>query len=368
MDRLNSIEELQALVTSGFTDWKQYGAVYTKRLDNLILFNYTPEAMMNNRWTWLERVSRGLILDVNTGEVIARPFDKFFNWGEYGHAPAPNGTIKTITEKMDGSLGIGYRYDGKSRIATRGSFDSEQALWATEFVNRVHPVLCQGDTIMDDWTFLFEIIYPGNRIVVDYGNEEKLVLLALRNRQTGEYFPSQILPAIGVLLGVPVAPVHTFADMSAVLASTASIDHEGYVIEMSDGSRWKVKGDKYRALHKIISHVSFNAVLDALKADGWHEYRSVVPEEFWDEIDAYHTEITTVIDGYHATIVNTLTDDKITAFKAQPRKELALWVQQYPRELWGCFFNHFDGKYDRRKLLDLIPRRNVRTRVERGEA
>jgi RNA ligase len=72
---LTCIQDLQQALLSGETNWGQYGSVSTKRLGDLILFNYTAEAMMNNQWTWLETVSRGLILNAKTGEVVARPFD-----------------------------------------------------------------------------------------------------------------------------------------------------------------------------------------------------------------------------------------------------------------------------------------------------
>lgn len=362
MDDLNTMEDLQRLVVAGFTDWKQYGAVYTKRFDNLILFNYTPEAVYADRWTWLERVSRGLILNAETGEVVARGFDKFFNWFEGGRMPEPGSTIETICEKLDGSLGISFFHDGKLRIATRGSFESDQALWATEFINRVHPGLMGADS---RFTLLFEIIYPANRIVVDYGTDEKLALLAVRNRETGEYLPFNRVQMLGYQYDVPVAPVHTFADMDSVLASTASIEHEGYVIEMSDGSRWKIKGEKYRTLHKIISQVSFNAVLDALMCDGWVNYRMAVPEEFWPEIDGYHAEITQVVECSHADILSNMTDDLIASFPT--RKDMALWVQQQPRELQRFYFNHYDKKFKYEDLFKMIPRRTTRTRIEKGD-
>ena len=77
---MKSIEELQQLVVQGFTDWEQYGHVNTNVSGNLILFNYNLFAQIEGEWKWFERVARGLILNRTTGEVVARPYDKFFNW------------------------------------------------------------------------------------------------------------------------------------------------------------------------------------------------------------------------------------------------------------------------------------------------
>ncbi|HRF99146.1 MAG TPA: hypothetical protein PLZ51_28235, partial [Aggregatilineales bacterium] len=74
--------------------------------------------------------------------------------------------------KMDGSLGILYRWQGAYYIATRGNFDSDQAIWATIFL-RTHYDL---HNLADEYTLLFEIIYPDNRIVVNYGQRQDLVL------------------------------------------------------------------------------------------------------------------------------------------------------------------------------------------------
>lgn len=46
-------------------------------------------------------------------------------------------------------------------IATRGSFESDQALWATEWIQkRFRPV-----DFLAGYTYLYEIIYPENRVV-----------------------------------------------------------------------------------------------------------------------------------------------------------------------------------------------------------
>lgn len=57
------------------------------------------------------------------------PVPKFFNWGQGGRYTTAK--IKRVFSKEDGSLGISYR----NKIATRGSFDSDRALWSTEFLD-----------------------------------------------------------------------------------------------------------------------------------------------------------------------------------------------------------------------------------------
>jgi RNA ligase len=230
-----TLADIQTLASSGFEDWKQYGEVSVDSDGDLLIFNYTPKAQYEARWNFFERVSRGLIVNRATGEIVARPFDKFFNWSEDGRYAA--GHIVTATEKMDGSLGILYRLNDGYRIATRGAFHSEQAEWATKFLNANVDL----NDLPNDLTLLFEIIYPENRVVVDYHGEEKLVLLAARNRVTGDYLP--FFPGVyelGQKYGFPLPKVFAFNNVSDIIRVTGSlsVDEEGYVIEFSDGQRF----------------------------------------------------------------------------------------------------------------------------------
>lgn len=132
---IENMEQLQTLVRAGETEWAQYGDVRAVYHEGLVLFNYTQQCQYAGRWNWFEQQSRGLILNATTGEIVARPFPKFFNLGEC--TPALGATIDYITEKWDGSLGILYRHNDEYKIATRGSFTGEQAQWATDFLKTI---------------------------------------------------------------------------------------------------------------------------------------------------------------------------------------------------------------------------------------
>src|SRR5262249_21253305 len=130
MDEIKSIADIQTLAKSGFTDWKQYGNVTVKKHGDLLIFNYNTMAQYEGRWNFFEQVSRGLIINWKTGEIVARPFDKFYNWMEGGRRA--KGHIVAITEKLDGSLAVLLRTPEGYRISTRGEITSKQAQWATD--------------------------------------------------------------------------------------------------------------------------------------------------------------------------------------------------------------------------------------------
>ncbi|QOR67967.1 hypothetical protein IM538_07490 [Cytobacillus suaedae] len=49
---------------------------------DIIILNYTENATYEKRWNELTLNCRGLIVNERTGEILARPFPKFFNYGE----------------------------------------------------------------------------------------------------------------------------------------------------------------------------------------------------------------------------------------------------------------------------------------------
>lgn len=120
---------------------------------DLIIWNYSQRCQFAKEWNAYTEMCRGLITD-SEGNIVARPFRKFFNWGERDvNIPEE---MPEVTEKVDGSMGILY-FDGeRPYIATRGSFKSEQALHATELIQKSG--LTKKDFI-DGKTYIFEIIY-----------------------------------------------------------------------------------------------------------------------------------------------------------------------------------------------------------------
>ena len=146
---------------------------------DLTIWNYTPKVQYERLWDDITMQCRGLVTN-SKGEIVARPFKKFFNYEEYKPEEIPNEDF-VVYEKLDGSLGILFNYQGEWILSTRGSFTSPQSIKGKEILNK-HDI----SAWRKDNTYLFEIIYPENRIVVDYGNEEKLVVIGCIHTETGD--------------------------------------------------------------------------------------------------------------------------------------------------------------------------------------
>lgn len=287
----------------------------TKHPDaDLWVYNYTAKAQYEWVWNDTTMSCRGLILDVR-GNVIARPFPKFFSKEqlEYTDLHVPWHEPHTITDKMDGSLGILYWMRGRPCIATRGSFTSPQAQWATAFLQT------NFDTsVLDrDLTYLFEIIYPQNRIVVDYGTTEDLFFITAIDRVSGK---EHVNPG-------PFRSVTTLQPDEMDDRPNA----EGYVIRFASGFRVKVKYDEYKRLHKIVTGTSNVTVWEWLR-DGRNllELADKVPDEFHKWLMVTHRGLMRDYDG--------VLKQCIRDYKEYPaRKDTAMYFQtcKYPQVLFA---------------------------------
>jgi RNA ligase len=238
----------------------------------LQLLNYTDKAQFDKEWNEYTLECRGLIFDKN-GTIIARPFGKFFNYEEVDNIP--NSKFK-VFQKLDGSLGIVYYYNKQWNIATRGSFNSDQAQYARENLMIEYKALI--DKLDKNNTYLFEIIYPENRIVVDYNTSQRLVLLGCINTQTG------IEIDIDNIEYPDKALTYSFEDFNSIIATQSEESKdEGYVIQFEDGSRLKMKYDKYKSLHKIMCNFTPRIVWESLKNNTPMDLSSV-PDEFYNQV------------------------------------------------------------------------------------
>lgn len=239
----------------------------------LSIWNYSRTCQYNRLWDEVTLNCRGLVLD-NEGNVIAKPFPKFFNYEEHTSEEIPNELFE-VYEKMDGSLGICFYYNNEWHIATRGSFVSEQAVKGRELLNKY-----KYKYLPTDCTYLFEIIYPENRIVVDYGTDEKLVMLASIQTNTGKEYDiyNEGYDELGFEL---VMKYNTFGEGFDELKKEISNSKEGYVIRFRNGMRMKIKGDEYVRLHKILTNFSTTDIWELLRTGGnMNEFLERVPDEF----------------------------------------------------------------------------------------
>lgn len=314
---------------------------------HLVSFCYNQETVFNKNWDEITRAARGIIFDRETGELLARPWQKFFNLGEMPETRLEN-IINLqqplfhnpffVSKKLDGSLGIMY-YDKVVKnfaIATKGSFVSEQAQFATEWA-RHHLNLSNID---NTFTYLFEIIYPTNKIIVDYRGKTGLVLLGMVNKVTGREVSPYVLQENATAINVECVEQVEFNSISAIVANCETlVGEEGFVItflniqgqdKMQD-LKIKIKGEWYKKMHSLISSLTPLGMWRAWEVGGIpRDYLMVIPEEFKDAslslanvINTLHNDEAQKNEEIYEKIITGLGDNKhdIKSFAIKCQKE-----------------------------------------------
>jgi RNA ligase len=246
----------------------------------LTIWNYTEKVQYEGLWDEVTLSCRGLVTD-DRAVVFARPFKKFFNMEEGKHTPTSE---FEVFEKMDGSLGIMFKYNGEVICATRGSFASDQAVWMSKFAKEYN----YQDIIVDGFTYLFEIIYPENRIVVNYGDQERLVLLGIIKTESGEEVPYDDISFDGWDIVNKYDGIRDYSELKSKIDNNA----EGFVVRFSNGDRMKIKGEEYLRLHKVMTNLSTTAVWEVLSNGGsMDDLLKDVPDEFYGKVKEYEKSL-----------------------------------------------------------------------------
>lgn len=295
---------------------------------DLIIWNYTAACQYDFAWDEYTRICRGLITDLE-GNIVSRPFPKFHNLSEHlgddSRLPSLNWKQNFyVTEKFDGSLGVLYPTPKGYKIATRGSFISEQSIKGTMLLSKLtqnfHP----------HYTYLFEIIYPENRIVVDYGDSEKLVLLDVVDTLTGKSVYNFERFAREINCDCVFDLKLEQKDMEALSGS----NREGVVVRFDDGTRIKIKIEEYVRLHRLITGTNARSIWDILQHKGdLKDLLDRVPDEYYNWVKKTEEKIK---NDYTSIVVQAVKD-----FAEAPdyfnRKEFAEYARKtkYPSLLFS---------------------------------
>jgi RNA ligase len=241
--------------------------------EDLYILNYTPKTQYEGFWNEYTLNCRGLIID-SSGLIKARCFKKFFNYEE-----SKSDVLKrlnknlsfTVQEKLDGSLGILYWIKDKPFIATRGSFESKQAIEATKILQSYNKIYLDKSL-----TYLFEIIYPENRICVDYGNKRGLFFLSAFEIKSGV--------ETDIETSFPCCKNFILKEDFSYLKELNLPNKEGFVVRFEDGYRFKIKFNDYIRLHNLIFSISSRSIWEYLKSKKEIPLDSI-PDEIYKWID-----------------------------------------------------------------------------------
>lgn len=323
------LHQLNARVEAGHVFAKPDG-------HGLTLYGYTQPCVYERAWDDITEQARGIVLD-DEGNVVSRPFRKFFNLGERPETmiDALPAEVPELADKLDGSLVIVFWHPTRKEFvaSTRGGWSNEQTDAAMRWLAMCDPMLSR------EHTYLFELVAPWNRIVVQYEREEMILIGRIHTATGREDSYAELAESaseVGSWLKVvgfsrrPIASVNMDEEVP---------NAEGFVARFSNGLRVKMKYAEYRRLHKILTGLSIKGVWELLSENDGKVPIPDVPDEF---LAWYDEQCGKFLDAF-----GDIEREARAIFDACPvgaeRKELAAYFSATPK-LCGVLFYMLDGK------------------------
>jgi len=224
-----------------------------------------------------------------------------------------------VFDKVDGSCVQIFRYFDEIVVMTLGSFQSDQSKIAEKLLYSKYSDSLKH--IEPGFTYIFELIVPENRIVLNYGDDSKLVLLTVRdNDDDSEFLPTSI--------GFPVVDELKLSIEQLMIEKSRPdfVNKEGFVIRFSNGFRVKIKYEEYFRLHKIMTGVNEKFVWEFMK-EGKEIPLDGVPDEFFQYVTSIKEQL---LDKYSEIDFVASSTFRELFVEGESRKEFAMKALKSP--------------------------------------
>lgn len=293
----------------------------------LTIYNYTAKTQWEHLWDEVTKHCRGLIVDWR-GEIVGNCLVKFFNYNEPDAQNIDTSGPVQVTDKLDGSYLAVCIYDSKIVTATRGSFESDQALVADQIISATPEYQAALRLLCADSTAIFEVIFPENRIVLDYGTMRDIVLIG--TIANFELANGKQLWTPAAKLNWPGRVVETFdcKTFAEALAMPPRNNAEGIVVYFENsGERVKIKQQRYLELHKLIFDLTPKRIWERRMAgETITDILRDLPDEFHTAVIVFNDELQdrfdSVIEDVEAAYKRVIT--KLRSTQKLTRKDFAL--------------------------------------------
>ena len=226
---------------------------------DFILLKYSQiDSDFNNE---IVRECRGLIINKNLNPVCV-PFYKFGNYGE-PYADNIDWTTAKVEEKIDGSLIKVWNYDGKWTVSTNGTIFAHKANIGSDTDNEMTVNTTYSNfgelfeaaatkvglditSLNPQYTYMFELVSPYNRVVVPYESID-LYHIGTRDNIT--------LKEIETDIGIKKPKTYQCNNLSDLIEMAGKLRYceEGYVVKDAEYRRIKVKSPAYVSISHLIS-------------------------------------------------------------------------------------------------------------------
>ncbi len=229
------------------------------------------------------------------GEPVSLSFKKFFNFEEHPELTykpfslTANGGCQLI-EKIDGSTLIVSKYKGEKIYRTRGTTDATKIDngYEIEILKQKYPAVDNlfNGLVTASVSYLFEWVSPVNKIVLNYGDEPDIYLIAAICHEDYSMFTQSELDIVALQLGVKRPKTYNFDSIKEMLLAVEELKgQEGLCVYCNKGQDIrKCKSAWYLALHRMKSELgSYDKVVDfyfTLERPDYQTFYNYIVETF----------------------------------------------------------------------------------------
>lgn len=232
----------------------------------VVVFNYRP---LSPKSSPIVRECRGLILELDTWNVVCKPIGAFFEPSESGYKAVEDQfdwhSAKAM-HKIDGAMVCMYYYKGQWRCSTRFSADGSSIVRSPNGSGRtvtwrqlVEESLMNNGTNWSEFTsklnpnvsYVFELVTPDNRVIVLYPASH-LYLVAAVDISTLNEIDIFNMKFHGEI--APYTKIRSLAQVYSLIEEQPdAYRNEGYVVIDKNFNRLKIRNPKYSEAMRIYS-------------------------------------------------------------------------------------------------------------------
>lgn len=309
----------------------------------LVIYHYTPPCAIQGLWGEATVKSRGLLVNSETLEIVGAVMSKFFrdeDWPASFARPMSDDTDYIITEKLDGVLVYVTEFEGERIVWTRTGFDNDAVTYATAMLDAFD---LRGFDL-ESLTLGFELIHPKQRVIVDYGDVERLVLIDVISNVTALPVGYDAVLVVARRIGAETPP-----ERSLLPQEYDQENRDGVVLRYRLGLyRKKVKTEWYMERARFLPTLTSRRVLEKLRDGSLSSWIVKCPSDEWIEwmADEATTYILALLDLKKKALAAVSRAYKELETDADvSRKEFALWWRANASDVPA---RHFFGELDKK--------------------
>ena len=232
-------------------------------IPNVYSFNFSRDVFYKRKWSKLSKIARGLFINTSSNEIVARGYDKFFNFEE-DQFNTINWLKENLVfpvyayEKYNGFLGLlGYDTMSDSLIfCSKSSMSSDFSSWFKEIFNTYwtgNENELKAYIKNNNLCLIFEVIDPENDPHIIKYDQKEIVLIGAIKR-TVKFDPLSYEKQINIAkmfnfkIKQQIAIFKNFESLEKFIYSekNSNNEHEGYVFEDSINYMFKLKNHFYK--------------------------------------------------------------------------------------------------------------------------